>query len=182
MAYKTFPNSLTVESPQYLMFGCDAFMPKLFRLLLSKLRYMGDQKCKIHLDAFWEINMMAILNLKLEESNVLLWLERDQGKTEFKVEDMVLLNNHTPTDAFNTKYKPNFRICKRISDKVFGIQGIAVKIRWVCIQHLQLLYPMEHILTHLSHRTSFGQTMKYINHPNLLPNLHTSMNLRNECA
>ena len=51
MAYNVFALSLTGEAPLYLMFGCDTFMPTLFKLLLPKLRYMGDKKFKIHLDA-----------------------------------------------------------------------------------------------------------------------------------
>ena len=34
-----------------LCLDVDPFMPTLFKLLLPKIRYMGDEKCKIHLDA-----------------------------------------------------------------------------------------------------------------------------------
>ena len=88
MAYNVFLYPSAGEVPLYLMFGCDAFMPTLFKLLLPKLRYMGDEKCKIHLDAEWEIYMTAILNLKTT------WDKcppptGDLDKTGFKVGDMV---------------------------------------------------------------------------------------------
>ena len=65
MAYNVFPHISAGEAPLYLMFGCDAFMPTLFELLLPKLRYIGDEKCRIHLYAMPEIYMMAILILKI---------------------------------------------------------------------------------------------------------------------
>ena len=49
----------------YLMFRHDAFIPTFFKLLLPKLRYMGDEKCRIHLNAMPEIYMMTVLNLKM---------------------------------------------------------------------------------------------------------------------
>ena len=64
MAYHVFPQSLTREAPFYLMFGCNANMPTLFKLLLPILRYMGDEQCRTNLDTMQDIYMMAILNLK----------------------------------------------------------------------------------------------------------------------
>ena len=51
MAYNVFPHSSVGEAPLYLMFGHDSFMPTLFKLVLPKVRYMGDEECRIHLDA-----------------------------------------------------------------------------------------------------------------------------------
>ena len=65
MAYDVFLHSSAGEAPFYLTFGCDAFMPTLFKLLLPKLRYMGDKRCKIQLDTMREMYMMAVLNLKI---------------------------------------------------------------------------------------------------------------------
>ena len=104
------------------------------------------------------------------------------GQTEFKIGDKVLLKNHTPTNTSDSKYKPGFRICKRISYTAVDVQHGTGKIRWVSIQHLQSLYPPEHILIHLPDMTSFGQTTKYINHPNLMSDLLTAVNFRNKCS
>ena len=51
MAYNISPHSLSGEAQFYLMFGHDTFMTTLFKLLLPKYRYIGDEKCKIRLDA-----------------------------------------------------------------------------------------------------------------------------------
>ena len=87
---------------------------------------------------------------------------------------MVLLKNHAPTTAFDIEYKTSYRICKQISDKVFDIQDNTGKVRHTSIQHLQLLYPTDQVLTQLPDMTSFGQMTKYINHPKLIPNLHAT--------
>ena len=39
-------------------------MPTLFKLLMPKIRYVGDENCHIHLDVMKEIYMMMVLNLK----------------------------------------------------------------------------------------------------------------------
>ena len=44
MAYNVFPNTTSGEATFYLMFGWDAYMPTLFKLLFQKIRYMGGQK------------------------------------------------------------------------------------------------------------------------------------------
>ena len=70
--------------------------------------------------AMWEIYMMAILNLKTERDKCPPPI-RDLDKTDFKIGDMVLVQNHTPKDTFDLKYKTSFRICKKILDKAFDV-------------------------------------------------------------
>ena len=100
MAYNVFPHSSAGEASFYLMFGCETFMPTWLKLLLPKCRYMGDEKCNIHLHAMWEIYMMAACNFKITWGKCPHPL-RDPDKTIFKVGYKVLLKNHTQIDAFN---------------------------------------------------------------------------------
>ena len=128
MAHKFIPHSSAGESPLYLMFGSDPFMPTLFKLLLSKLRHMGNEKCRIHLDVMCEIYMMAVLNLRmaLDKSPPII---KDPSKANFKRGNMVLLGNHTPKETFCPKYKLRFQICKKISDKAFEVQDNLGKVK-----------------------------------------------------
>ena len=78
-----------------------------------------------------------------------------------------------PKDTFDSKYKPSFQFCKKISDKAFEVQDNLGKVKQVLIQHLQLLHPTEHMLTNIQDINSIGHTMKYINHLDLMPDLST---------
>ena len=124
MACNVFPHSSAGEAPFNLMFECDPFMPTLFKMLLPKLRYMGDKKYRIHLDAMQEIYTMSVLNLKMALDKCLPPVT-DLNKTNFRIGGMALIKNHTPKDTFDLKYKPSFRICRKISDKVFDVQDSA---------------------------------------------------------
>ena len=48
MAYNMFPHFSSGEAPCYLMFGWDAYMPTLMKLLLPKIRYMDNEKYRIY--------------------------------------------------------------------------------------------------------------------------------------
>ena len=137
--------------------------------LVDATQVIYNSLYKIDLDAMREICMLGVLNFKIAKDKCppSTW---DQDKDEFKVGDMVLLINHAPTNAFHTKYKPSFRICKWISDNAADLQDSAWKVRHVSIQHLQLLH-LADVLMHLPDMTSFGRTMKNISHPTLMPNL-----------
>ena len=65
MAYNILPHSAAGESLFFHMYGKDAYLPTLHQLLQPKMRYMGDDKCRIHLNAMKEIYMMTVFNLKM---------------------------------------------------------------------------------------------------------------------
>ena len=46
------------------MFSQDAYIITLFKLLMPKIRYMGNENCHIHLDAMREIYMITVFNLE----------------------------------------------------------------------------------------------------------------------
>ena len=111
MTYNVFLHSSSGEAPFYLMLRWDAYMPTLFKLLLPKIIYMGDEHCRIHLDAMRGIYILTVLYLKTARDECLSPI-KDHHEADFKVEDMVLLKSHTTTTAFDVNYKTSYQICQ----------------------------------------------------------------------
>ena len=65
MAYNIFHHTATGESPFFLMYRCEAYLPTLHNLLQPKSQYIGDNECKIHLDAMREVYILAVINLSM---------------------------------------------------------------------------------------------------------------------
>ena len=104
--------------------------------------------CRIHLDAMLDIYIMAALNLKMAYDKCPPPI-KDPSNANFEIGDMALLRNLTPKDTSASKYQPMFWIFKKIWEKAFEAQDNLGKVKWVSIQHLQLLHPAEHMLTNL---------------------------------
>ena len=51
------------------------------------------------------------------------------------------------------------------------MQDPTQKIKRVCAEHIQFMYPAEHYMKALPQKEIFGRTAKYINHPHLTPDL-----------
>ena len=64
MAFNIFPTRIDQESPFFLMFHRDCFLPTLAQFLQPKLRYIGDSHMHTSLDAIRELYMMNIMSLK----------------------------------------------------------------------------------------------------------------------
>ena len=80
---------------------------------------MGDDKCRIHLCVIREMNMMAVLNLKMSQD----WYTPPTGNhqnADLKVGDLVLIKNQAPHSTFDVKYKPSYCIVKKIGRKLLA--------------------------------------------------------------
>ena len=83
---------------------------------------MGNDECKIHLDAMREVYMLLVLNLKMSYDRYPPHMGNPHNEV-LKIEDLVLIKNQTPQSPFNMRYKPSYRIINRIVDKSFDMQN-----------------------------------------------------------
>ena len=83
----------------------------------------------------------------------------------------MLIRNQTPQSPFDAKYKPTYQIIKKIGDKSFDVQDPTGKVKRVSARHLQFMYPAEYYVITFPKKEMFGRTTKFINHPDLIPNL-----------
>ena len=81
-------------------------------MLQPKIRYMGDNECKTHLDAMREVYMLPVLNLILSCDRYPPFMGNPCNK-ELKIGDLVLIKNQILQSPFDAKYKPNYRIIKK---------------------------------------------------------------------
>ena len=118
--------------------------------------------------------MMAVLNLKMSQDLYLPTTGNPQN-TDLKVGDLILIKNQAPQSALDMKYKPSYHIVKKIEEKAFDVQNPTGKIKRVSAEHVQFMYAAEYYLTDLPQKKIFGRTAKYINHPDLMPDLYKDL-------
>ena len=82
---------------------------------------------------------------------------------------MVLIKNHHRDSPFNTKYIPSCKIVKLINEHAAYVQDMIGKIRRVNLNDVHLMFPSEHVLSHLPENQTFWKVKKYINHPDIIP-------------
>ena len=63
-AFNVFPTKIDKESPFFLMFHRDCFLPTLIQFLQPKLRYIRDRHMHAFLDAIRELYMITIMSLR----------------------------------------------------------------------------------------------------------------------
>ena len=135
---------------------------------------MGDDECKIHLDAMREVYMLVVLNLKMLHDRY----PPPMGNLlndELKKGDLVLIKNQTLQSPFSARYEPSYRIIKKIGDKSYHVQDPTGKVKRVTARILQFMYPAEYYVAALLQIQMCGRTVKFINHPCLMPDLYKDL-------
>ena len=89
------------ESPHFLYFGCDPYLPHLASLLQPKLWYLGLDNGMICLDKLRQAYMLAALYMKD------VWLKQPKEKYEdapnYKFGDLVMITNFDRKPTWDTK-------------------------------------------------------------------------------
>ena len=112
-AYNFLPNEHSRESSFFLMYGRDPLLP-LTKLLQSKIRYLGNDKNILSLEALKNIYQLVVTNLKLacKKRQPSLYID-----PKLKEGDMVLAKDHT-AKAFQTRFKGNYRVVSQKGNQV----------------------------------------------------------------
>ena len=107
--YNFIPNVSSKESPFFLMFGRDPYMP-LNKLLSQAMRYLGTDEGIPDLEALQNLLQMTTAQIEYAAT------KRNQSfkpmkPHDFKVGDLVLVRNHM-SKAFQEKYQDSYRVVK----------------------------------------------------------------------
>ena len=90
-AYNWFPNEHSQESPDFLYFGCDLYLPHLATFLQPKLRYLHLDKVMIHLDKIRQAYMLA--GLDTNDAHPKQSKDRYDNAPEYKIRDLIMIKN-----------------------------------------------------------------------------------------
>ena len=90
-AFNWFPNKHSQESPNFLYFRCDPYLPHLAAFLQPKLRYLGLDEGMIHLDKLRQADILADLNTKEDHSKQSK--QKYDDIPNYKIGDLVMIRN-----------------------------------------------------------------------------------------
>ena len=112
-AYNFLPNEHSRESPFFLMYGQDHLLP-LNKLLQPKIRYLGNDKNILSLEALRNKYQLVVTNLKLTQEK-----RQPNVHLDFKLKegDLVFVKDHT-AKAFQPRFKGGYRIVSQKGNQV----------------------------------------------------------------
>ena len=127
-AYNFVPNITSKESPFFLMFGRDPYMP-LNQLISQARRYLGTDEGIPNLEALQ--NLLQMTTAQIEYATT----RRNQKfkpvkPHDFKVGDLVLVRNHM-SKAFQEKYQDSFRVVQILGKNQMEVKDQKGHIRQV---------------------------------------------------
>ena len=111
LAYNIVPSSAMEEAPFYLFHGRDPYLPKLQDLLGYKIRYMGNEKQGLLIDAMYVLYQEMMAQLIRARQNMNLDIPILRGDL-FSIGDIVLFKDHGK-GKLAPQYNETYRVlCK----------------------------------------------------------------------
>ena len=110
-----FTNEYSQESLHFFHFGCDSYLPHLAAFLQPKLRHLGSDNHMICLHKLRQAYMFAALNTK--ESCSKQNKDKYDNIPQYKIGDLVMIENFGKKSNWDAKYTPNFRIIRLIGPR-----------------------------------------------------------------
>lgn len=169
-AYNFFPNEHSKESPFFLMFGRDPYVP-LHNLLEPKIRYMGDDENLISLESMKNIYQVVAENLKKARQRRDTQAQPPDRKLQKN--DSVMLKNHEAA-AWDKKFIGDYRVVSFPGPNQVEIISSTGKRTIVHISDLKYVYPADRVISNLPDAT-FGRGQKLRLKPNHIPDLEWTL-------
>ena len=167
-AYNFIPNVTAMESPFFLMFGRDPYMP-LNQLMEQAKRYLGTDEGIPDLEALQNLLQMTTAQIKYAAKR------RNQSfkpvkPHDFKVGDLVLVRNHT-SKAFQEKYQDSFQVIRLLGKNQLEVKDQKGHLRQVHITDVKKTTMPEVIANAVPDYTQFGRATKLRLNPNKVEDL-----------
>ena len=179
-SYNILPHVSHAESPSFLMFGRDFYIPSLHNMLQPALRYLGNEKGLTQLDAVKVALTAACSRLKAVRDKPAK--KHQLENHDFKIGDLVLLKNHKKENPFSSKFLPNFRVVKLRTDRQLELSDTTGKTRRANITDVVKMLPGEIESTMVPDISLFGRVHKYVNDPRLFEGLDLRVPLNSKNA
>ena len=156
-AYNFIPNIILKESPFFLMFGRDPYMP-LNNLLSQTMRYLETDEGIPYLEALQNLLQMTTTQIQYAAT------KRNQSfklvkPHDIKVGDLVLVRNHT-SKAFQEKYQDSYRVVKLLGKNQLKVKDQTNHIRQVHITDVKNTTMPEVLVKNVPDYKQFGRAAK----------------------
>ena len=167
-AYNFIPNVTLKESPFFLMFGRDPYMP-LNKLLSQAMRYLGTDEGIPNLEALQNLLQMTITQIeyaatKRNKSFKPLKLHN------FKVGDLELVRNHM-SKAFQEKYQDSYRMVKLLGKNQLEVKDQNNPLRQVHVTDVKETTMPEVLVQNIPDYKQFCRIAKLRLNPNNIEDL-----------
>ena len=166
-AYNFMPNEHTRESPFYMMFARDPVLP-LNTLLARKIRYLGDDRNMISLEALKNMYEIAATNLKKAKEQ--RGMPVDIPPRTLKQGDTVMIKNHT-AGPFDPKYLGDYRIVAFRGNQVEIRPAEGGTTKKEHIKNVKYVDPAQRYVDQLPAYSQFGRKATWRLDPDKIPDL-----------